>query len=85
MVVIAKADAPPPEGSTAVKVWLVFIRAFRGSHTIECGTLFIKSCTSSLLKAFSDPSALIPRVSRNLPKCNANTAVGWRRMPKDEV
>ena len=68
MEAIEKADAPPPDGSTARKTWCVF---FSGSR-IENSSLghFRASIDwmSALENAFSLPSALIPRDSRNLRK-----------------
>ena len=61
-----KADAPPPEGSTATKTCAVFFVGSRKFHTIGTGFRSRNSSISLAGKAFSEPSAEMPRLSRSL-------------------
>ena len=64
MVAIEKADAPPPDGSTATNTCMVFCVGSRGLNVMGAGTRFEKASMSAALKAFSEPSAEMPSDSR---------------------
>ena len=64
---IEKAEAPPPEGSHATKTWLMLASGSRTSYRSLLGTRLIMASMASVPKAFSEPSAEMPRDSRKLP------------------
>jgi len=61
---IEKAEAPPPEGSHAMKRCDVLFCGLRTSYTIGGGTRLIMFSMSTVEKAFSEPSAEMPSDSR---------------------
>lgn len=63
---IEKALAPPPLGSTATKRCDVFNSGVRGLYWIDGATRLIMFATPSAWKAFSEPSAEMPKDSRKL-------------------
>ena len=65
MVAIEKAEAPPPEGSTAKKTCCVFLRGSRAEYSRVGASRAIMSSMSRAAKAFSEPSAEMPRLSLN--------------------
>ena len=65
MVAIEKAEAPPPEGSTATKKCCVLTLGLRTSYGIGGHLRAIISSTSLAMKAFSEPSAEMPSDSRS--------------------
>lgn len=65
MVAIEKAEAPPPEGSTATKKCCVLTLGLRTSYGIGGHLRAIISSTSLAMNAFSEPSAEMPSDSRS--------------------
>tara|TARA_Y100000768_G_scaffold172892_1_gene129428 strand:- start:3562 stop:3810 length:249 start_codon:yes stop_codon:yes gene_type:complete len=61
---IEKAEAPPPEGSHATKTWLMLASGSRMSYRSLLGTRLIMASMASVPKAFSEPSAEMPKDSR---------------------
>ena len=61
---IEKAEAPPPEGSTAKKQCWVFLRGSRAEYSSTGASRASMSSTSLCANAFSEPSAEIPSDSR---------------------
>ena len=61
---IEKAEAPPPEGSHATKRCDVLFCGLRTSYVIGGGTRLIMFSMSTVEKAFSEPSAEMPKLSR---------------------
>ena len=61
---IEKAEAPPPEGSTAKKQCCVFLRGSRAEYSSTGASRASMSSTSLCANAFSEPSAEIPSDSR---------------------
>jgi len=79
---IEKAEAPPPEGSTAKKQCCVFLRGSRAEYSSTGASRASMSSTSLCANAFSEPSAEMPKDSRNLCTDNRQrrTMVGqWRQ------
>ena len=62
---IENAEAPPPEGSTAVNVCMTLRRWSRSCQTSRSGGLCSNAVMSSSRRSFSLPSALMPNVSRS--------------------
>tara|TARA_Y100000385_G_C13083020_1_gene634921 strand:+ start:1427 stop:1660 length:234 start_codon:yes stop_codon:yes gene_type:complete len=65
-VAIEKALAPPPLGSTATKTCDVFDSGVRGLYCIGGAKRLVMLATASVWKAFSEPSAEMPKDSRKL-------------------
>ena len=63
---IEKAEAPPPLGSHATKTWLMLASGSRMSYRSLLGTRLIMASMASVPKAFSEPSAEMPKDSRKL-------------------
>ena len=61
---IEKAEAPPPLGSHATKTWLILASGSRTSYRSLLGTRLIMASIDSVPKAFSEPSAEMPKLSR---------------------
>ena len=79
MVAIEKADAPPPDGSTATNTCIVFCRGSRALKVIGSGMRLEKASMSAALKAFSEPSAEMPKLSRN------NIAGSWHQSMEENA
>ena len=62
---IEKAEAPPPDGSHATKMWLTLVSGSRMLYTSGLGTRLIMASIASVPKAFSEPSAEMPKLSRS--------------------
>jgi len=62
---IEKAEAPPPDGSHATKTWLTLVSGSRMLYTSGLGTRLIMASIASVPKAFSLPSAEMPKDSRS--------------------
>ena len=60
IVAMEKALAPPPEGSTATKKWLVLRVMSRGSCVMSGHARFMKFSISPAPNARSEPSAEMP-------------------------
>lgn len=63
---IEKAEAPPPDGSTAKKTCCVFWRGSRAEYTMAGGGRSMSDSMSLAAKARSEPSAEMPKDSRRL-------------------
>ena len=61
---IEKAEAPPPDGSTAKKTCCVFLRGSRAEYSSTGASRASMSSMSRWAKAFSEPSAEMPKDSR---------------------
>jgi hypothetical protein len=64
ILAIEKAEAPPPDGSTARKKCCVFFRGSRAEYSSSGACLDNISAISRCANAFSEPSAEIPSDSR---------------------
>lgn len=73
---IEKAEAPPPEGSHAMKRCDVLFCGLRTSYTIGGGTRLIMFSMSTVEKAFSEPSAEMPSDSRKLQRAELSRDAG---------
>lgn len=60
------ADAPPPDGSTAMNTCCTFRRWSRSSQVSRSGVRISNAVMSSSRYSFSEPSALIPKLSLKL-------------------
>lgn len=82
MEAIAKAEAPPPDGSMATNACLTVRSGCTGSTPQPSGGRARKASTSALLNAFVEPSDPIPMVSRRSIACKRKrsrngTRAGW--------
>lgn len=66
---IEKALAPPPLGSTATVMCETLRSGLRASTVMGGGSRLMNRAMSSVEKAFSDPSALMPKLSRSSMAC----------------